>query len=768
MTNAVLPLPERYRLAASLAFGQREPRLLRGAVRPIWAADGSHFWHTTREAAGPRHVLVDVRTRTQSDLFGHDALAAALSAASGTEVKPDALALNTLRFDRAADRVEFVAAAARWRWHRGEARLQRLGDAFGPNDLAAPDGSAAVFLEGANLHLRESGSAGLTATRALTTDGEPDWGYGDFTDFTSQVHFRLHPEALQPNAQWSPDSQTLAVLRVDRRHLPRNHLLQAVPARGVKPVLHSYPYPTPQDEGGGKVELWFLRRDGSRVRAQIDGLECRAITAFPIHEARWSADCAFFHYLESSRDFKRQTLWRVDPHSGEATVAFEESDDFPVTMASGAPEPAIFHPLSDGRTICWSERSGWGHLYLVGPSQDPHAITQGPWLVRGILHVDEAAQRIVFWASGVDPLLDPYLCAAYSVAFDGTGQRPLTPEPGLHSFILPLAGSDDGSSIAPGGACFVDSWSTVAQPPRSLLRDAQTGAVLMDLQTADPAGSWPDALPLPEPFSVPAPDAARLSGADTLWGMIYKPPSFDPTQLYPVIDLIYGGVQTAVVAKGWGNSYHSATAEQLAALGFVVVMVDGRGTPYRSRAFQLASYGRVESCAGLSDHVHATKAIAVARPWMDLGRVGIAGGSGGGYATVRALGEYPDFYKVGVAVCGNHDQRGYVAGWSDRYQGLYKEAGDEARFIVQDNTRLADRIRGALFLIHGEMDDNVHPGLTLRMVDALIKADRNFDLLIVPNAGHGVIAGPSIQRRLFDFFVAHLMGEHPPSPGVQP
>jgi dipeptidyl aminopeptidase/acylaminoacyl peptidase len=362
----------------------------------------------------------------------------------------------------------------------------------------------------------------------------------------------------------------------------------------------------------------------------------------------------------------------------------------------------------------------------------------------------------------MDPGLDPYFCAAYSVAFDGSDLRLLTPEAGLHEFIRAQPGGDGATGMAPNGTCFVESWSTVSQPPRSVLRDSTTGAVLMDLQSADPVDGWPTAMSMPEPFSVPAPDAGALGGSDTLWGVIYKPPGFDPAQRYPVIDLIYGGVQTAVVAKGWGNSYHSATAEQLAALGFVVVMVDGRGTPYRSRAFQLASYGKVESCAGLSDHVHATRAIAATRPWMDLGRVGIAGGSGGGYATVRALGEYPAFYKVGAAVCGNHDQRAYTAGWSDRYQGLY----EPGLFIAQDNTTLAARICGDLFLIHGEMDDNVHPGLTLRLVDALIKADRNFDLLIVPNAGHGVIADPSIQRRLFDYFVLHLMGVKPPRPGA--
>ncbi len=752
-------LTEHYQLAAGLAFGKREAKLLRGAVRPTWAADSSHFWHATRDRTGLRYVLVEVHKQQQSDLFDHVALANSLTKLAEKEIEPGELGLAQVAFEQASDSLLFAAHGSRWRWHRATDRLELLGEAFGANDLAAPDGTVAVSLAGVNLNLRELGAA---APCALTDDGEPGWGWGDFTDFTSQVHFRNHPEELKPSVLWSPDSKTLAVLRVDRRHLPLNHLVQAVPTEGVRPRLHSYSYPTPQDVDGAKVELWFLGRDGRRVRAQIEGLECRSITAFPMLEARWSADSERFFYLESSRDFKCLRLWRVDVGSGAAEVVHQESDSSPVTMASGAPEPAIFQELRDGRLICWSERSGWGHLYLVGPDGECRAITHGAWLVRGILHVDEAAQRIVFSASGMDPALDPYFCLAYSVGFDGSDLRPLTPEAGLHQFIQAQLGGDGASSMAPSGACFVDSWSTVSQPPRTVLRDAKTGAVLMDLQTADPVDSWPAAMPMPEPFSVPAPDADALGGSDALWGVIYKPPGFDPAQRYPVIDLIYGGVQTAVVAKGWGNSYHSATAEQLAAIGFVVVMIDGRGTPYRSRAFQLASYGQVESCAGLSDHPHATRAIAATRPWMDMDRVGIAGGSGGGYATVRALGEYPEFYKVGVAVCGNHDQRGYTAGWSDRYQGLY----EDALFTAQDNTTLASRISGDLFLIHGEMDDNVHPGLTLRMVDALIKADRNFDLLIVPNAGHAVIAGPSIQRRLFDYFVEHLMGVKPPRPGA--
>jgi dipeptidyl aminopeptidase/acylaminoacyl peptidase len=281
----------------------------------------------------------------------------------------------------------------------------------------------------------------------------------------------------------------------------------------------------------------------------------------------------------------------------------------------------------------------------------------------------------------------------------------------------------------------------------------------MALQAADPQGSWPPSQPLPEPFSVKALDPIPLGGAEDLWGLVYKPAGFDATQRYAVVEVIYGWPQTTVVAKGWLNNFHASVAEQLAALGFVAVMIDGPGTTYRSHAFQLALYGKLDQCDGLPDHVNAIRTLAATRPWMDLDRVGVVGGSAGGYAAVRAMATFPDFYRVGMGVCGAQNLRGIVASWGDRYQGLY----DEALYAGLPNATVAANITGDLLLIHGDMDDNVHPALTLQLVDALIKADRNFDLLIVPNAGHSVIAQPYAKRRFFDFFVERLMGRRPPS-----
>jgi dipeptidyl aminopeptidase/acylaminoacyl peptidase len=431
----------------------------------------------------------------------------------------------------------------------------------------------------------------------------------------------------------------------------------------------------------------------------------------------------------------------VDPSTGAAQQLLEETGPAVVLPSPSIAEPAIFHVLRDGRVIWWSQRSGWGHLYMVEPSSTARAITQGEWQVRALIHVDDATERIVLLAGG--HAADPYLNAVYAVNFDGTGLTCLTPEPGQHEVFV---GDERERSLAPNGLAFVDNVSSVDQLPRAWLRDA-TGTVLMELEAADADELWPVDLPLPEPFRVTA-----LDGQATLWGVLYKPRGFDPTRRYPVVEVFYGAPQTAVVPKAWLPNRFATVAEQLAVLGFVAVIIDGPGTPYRSHAFQLESHGHIERCGGLPDHVHAIRTLAEHRSWMDPGRVGIVGASGGGYAVVRAMADFPAFYKVGVSMCGNHDQADYIAMWGERYQGLH----DAELYASQANTTVANRIEGKLLLIHGDMDENVHPAMTLRLADALIKADRRFEMLIVPNAGHMVILLPWVQRRVHDFFIDHL------------
>lgn len=745
-------LQDRYALAQRLTPGQREKALRHGPVKPTWSMDGKHFWYTTSGGPGRlEHVLVDVQAREMRALFDAEALCAALESGSGATLQAGALDLADVRYDAASPSVSFNAQGSRWRWRETTSELTRLGDAFEAHEAVSPDGSAAVSLDGSNLCLH---TVDQPDRESLTSDGEPEWGYGDFTDFISHVSQKLSGQPRKASVLWAPDSQRFAVMRVDIRAVAQAHLLQSVPTRGLRPVLHSYRFPTPMDGERGRSELWIIGRDGSRVRAQLEGLECHGFTHIARNECRWSADGRWLYLVDSSRDGRRLTLWRVAAADGSVQQLLEETGPAVVLPAPSIGEAPVFHVLGDGRLIWWSQREGWGHFYLIEPGQQACAITQGDWQVRGILHVDEAAQRLLFVASGREPGVDPYYCAAYGVSFDGSCLALLTHEPGHHEFMIDVPRG--AGSMSPSGDCFVDNVSTVDCPPRAVLRDSQ-GEVLMTLEEGEANSAWPAAIPLPEPFKVLA-----LDGATELWGVLYKPADFDASLRYPIVEVIYGAPQTAVAPKGWFPNLHASLAEQLAALGFVTLIIDGPGTPYRSHAFQLAAHGRVESCGGLPDHVAAIRQLASSRPWMDLNFVGIAGGSGGGYATVRALGSHPDFYKVGVALCGNHDQSTYVAMWGERYQGLYSEAG----YAEQANATVAANVVGDLLLIHGDMDDNVHPAMSLNVVDALIQADRNFDMLTVPNAGHMLILLPYVRRRIWDYFVEHLMGRRAPRPGV--
>jgi dipeptidyl aminopeptidase/acylaminoacyl peptidase len=719
-------------------FGQRAAGPLGAVSRPRWSPDGRCFWYALRRPEGVSHQLVDVTTRSQRELYTAERLWAALHDA-GTEATAESLA--DVVWHPAEEALDFTAAGRRWRW-LADAALHALGEAFGAHEVPAPDGSVAVSLDATgNLRLRRFGEQQATA---LTEDAESDHGWGDFADFISQVSRRLAPQPMQPRVLWAPDSCAFAVLRVDRRALPLRHLVQSRSAAGPGPVTHAYRYPTPPDAARAPVELWFVRPDGGRQRAAIDGLECGGLSHFDMGWGRWDADGRHFHLVDADRARTRLTLWRVDSHDGRARVLLQEQGARMVLPSPSLAEPAVFHVLRDASVIWWSQRSGWGHLWHVLPDGSSHALTQGDWQVRSLLHVDEDTGQVLFSAGGREPGMDPYLVQAYRVPLAGGEPMRLTPDVLQHE-LLPLHPQPDAArSVSLDGRCFVDMGSSIDTAPRAVLRDAD-GQHLFSLWSTPAQEGWPAELPLAEAVSV------TLDGV-TLWGALYKPVGFDTAGTYPVVELIYGAPQTAVVPKSWSGSHFSTVAEHLAALGFVVFCLDGPGTPYRSHAFQCASHGRLESCGGLPQHVAALRALGAERPWMDLQRVGIVGASGGGYAVVHAMAAFPDVYRVGVSMCGNHDQADYVAGWGDCYQGLYSEAA----YATQASQAVAGRITGQLLLMHGEMDDNVHPVHTLRVADALIQAGRDFEMHIVPGAGHMLILLPWVQQRIWQFLQRHL------------
>lgn len=743
-----------------LAMGARNARIFNDSVRPYWSADSARFSYQRQTPQGVEYLLVEPAARTRGPLFDASALLNNLAAATGQDVAGlDALEQVALAPD--GEGVIFIHGDRRWRASLERFEVTELGPAPGPAEVMSPDGAARVLVADHNLWLLDRDGA----RRRLTTDGEDDYGY-DFIGFTLMVS--AGPLNLSPVIVWSPDSRRLAAIRADLRQVARMPLVQAAPPEGARPKLHTFPFPTPGDEHAAKLELVFLDREGNSVRAKIDGMESFSFNPLAIGQGWWEADSRHFIMLDKSRDGHRVHVWRIDAETGQAERLVTET-----APGVGRPNLAnrpIAHRLADGRVIFGSDAGGWAHLYMVDPGarESRRPITSGDWRVFDLIRVDEAPERILFTAGDREPGVNPYYPQLYSIGFDGTGLRRLTPEGLGHDLTLPLRGGSllkapsidygpGADGVSPDGRWFVDSFGAVDQPSVSVLRDAD-GALVMELETADGSQSWPSDLPLPEPFKVMATD-----GVTELWGVLYRPAGFSPEGRYPVVEVVYGGPQAVATPRTFRQSAFASTAEQLAALSYVAVIIDGPGTPQRSRDFWFKSYGRIESCGGLDEHVAAIKTLAGERPWMDLASgVGITGQSGGGYATVRAMATFPDFYTVGVSICGNHDQAGYVSGWGDVFHGLY----EPDLYKSQANETVADQITGKLFLIHGDMDDNVPPALTLQVADALIKADVDFDLLIVPNVTHGVAQHPYALRRTHDFFLRHLPPPPPSTPGT--
>ena len=406
-------------------------------------------------------------------------------------------------------------------------------------------------------------------------------------------------------------------------------------------------------------------------------------------------------------------------------------------------EPPIVRVLA--REVLWySQRDGWGHLYRY----DLHTgaflgrVTAGEWAVRQILRVDEAERAVYFTASGLVEA-DPYRRTVCRVGLDGSGFAKVTDDGLDHIVTLP-----DSQEY------FIDSASTVDTPPVCRVRD-WAGRVLVELERADISKLTATGWTPPERFCVKAADGVR-----DIYGVLYRPRGFDPGQRYPVVDNVYPGPQVARVAPCFDPGGMGLDAEPVAALGFVVVAVDGRGTPGRRKSFHDASYGHLADAGCLDDHVAALRQLARTRPWMDLDRVGVFGHSGGGFATARAMLDFPAVYKAGVALSGYHDARYFNSGFVEAYDG----AKNPEAWAGASNVDIADRLAGKLLLIHGEMDDQVHPAHTLRLADRLIAADKDFELLIVPGAEHTFIDCLAyVRKRCWDFLVRELMGTQPPT-----
>ncbi|MBY0491165.1 MAG: S9 family peptidase [Gemmatimonadaceae bacterium] len=610
----------------------------------------------------------------------------------------------------------------------------------GTPESLSPDGTKAVFIRNWNLWVRDVASG---KESPLTQDGVKDYGYA--TDNAGWTH------SDRPIVLWSPDSKKIATFQQDQRKVGDMYLVRT---KVGHPELAAWKYPLPGDSIVTMIERVVIDMSGptpklvrfkmapDQHRSSVcDHIACGGKLA----DAEWYPDGSKVAFLSNSRDHKVATLRVADATTGEVRDVLKEEVATQFESGDGDQNWRIL-PASN-EVIWFSERSDWGHLYLydLTTGQLKNQITSGVGTVTGIERIDAKTRTIWFTATGKEANRDPYFQHLYRATFNGKTQTLLTPDDGTHSI-----------NWSPDGARFVDTWSRPDLPPTSALRDGNTGKLIATLTTADISKLTATGWRPPTRIMVKS-----ANGKWDLYGLLFTPTTLDSTKKYPIINYIYPGPQGGSVgsrAFSPARGDHQALAE----LGFIVVMIDGSGNPLRSKSFHDAYYGRMGDNT-LPDQIAGMKELAAKYKFIDLDKVGIWGHSGGGFATADAMFRYPDFFKVGISESGNHDNRNYEDDWGERYHGLLVKNGATDNYTAEANQTYAKNLKGKLLLAHGTMDDNVPPDNTLLVVDALIKAGKDFDLLMIPNAAHGYgAAGNYMMRRRWDYFVTNLMGATPP------
>jgi dipeptidyl aminopeptidase/acylaminoacyl peptidase len=755
-----------YARAERLLAWNQDEYLPNGNVRQHWIEGQDRFWYRRTDSRGAsRFVVVDARTGSRRAAFDQVRIAAGLSSALGSAVSADALPFATFRFVERGGAIEFIANERVWTCRVDRAACVGREAAKPDNTVVlSPDEKWAAFLRDYNLWVRATDGSGEFA---LTTDGEQDNGYAR-TPGNNVLADGARRDGLVPVVLWSPDSSKILTHRVDEREVKELPVLEAAPGDGsLRPKLLRYRYAMANDEHKAALTQ-FVFDVHSRRRVQLEFPSMPVVLQAPIESfhAWWAPDSAQVYYVERGPYYRTLAFRVASVDTGKQRTLIEESGPTFIELAGIARRPMV-RVLSSGEIVWFSERSGWGQLYLYDARKGGAAqtITSGEWVVRSIVAIDERERLIYFTASGREAGRNPYLRHLYRVHLDGSELQLLTPEDADHRVYtcddLLLSGEAPDSlgceqqrlGFAPSGRYFVDTYSRPDLPPRSVLR-ARDGRLLASLETADTAALDADGFRMPEPFTALAAD-----GKTPLYGVILRPSRFDPGKRYPVIDSVYPGPQVTRVQYDFAATvFDPLGASALAELGFIVVTLDGRGTPLRSKAFLNDSYGNLASAGNLADHVAVLQQLARRVPAMDLQRVGVSGYSGGGFAALRAMLDYPQLFKVGVAASGNHDLRGYLAAWGETYNG----PDDGTNYLAAANAPLAANLQGKLLLMHGGADGNVHSALTLQVVQALIDANKDFDLLIVPNAGHGLMGGAYPVRRQWDYFVRYLLGVEPP------
>jgi len=745
----------RYQRAAEIQAAIAHRWILNENMVPHWIPGRDRFWYKRELTEGHRFTVVDAATGAKADAFDHGQLAKALRERTGKSFDPKTLPLYNVTLD-ADGVVRFTTLGRAWRFDRAEA----LSEDAAPrrNYALSPDGNLGVFSKESNLWVEDMKTGARTQ---LTFDGETYYAYG------APPAARGSPSPA-PYVVWSPDSTRIFTAQTDDRKVLDLPLIDFAPQDGVRPTVFHTRAALPGDPNTTTFRLVIIDvSTGHQTPVHHPPVPAVRMNDSPMEGNRvwWGVDSKAAYFVDVERGEKVVHVDAVDAGSGEARELFSEKSDTYVELGSDVYEATSIRPLPKSNELIWySERSGWAHLYLYSLATGKliRPLTRGDWLVRNILGFDEHRREVYISIAGRTRRKNPYYREIAKVNLDTGVMKVLSASDEDHEVLEQggisneeadlevIAGADPKSLVgfAPSGNYFVETVTTAGIPAKTVLRD-RDGKLIATVEAGD-ASRVPGFWRWPQPVSLTAADAQTEIDA-----LVFKPSDYDPTRKYPVIDYVYGGPQTAYVPTSFAHGAYLEAAS-LAELGFVAVVIDGRGTAQRSRAFHTASYGKVETASNLEDHIAGIHQLSAADRAIDGSQVGIIGFSAGGYMAASAMLRYPDFFKVGIAAGGDHDQRLFWNTWGERYEGY--PVGDN--YEQQANLTHAANLKGKLLLVHGLLDIGVHPAALFQLEQALIDHNKDFDLLLFPRSHHDIPGYGT--RRTWDYFVTHLAGETPP------
>jgi len=707
-----------------------EDKIYNSNIHPNWIGEGDSLWYSTKTRKGLEYFLVDIKGKKKSMLFDQEKLGKQLSELTGKEAKPFDLKLKSIKLINKTQ-LQFALDTFLLEADLNTYKIstREKPQKYNEQQLVSPDKKKVAYIKEYNLFLKED-----EQEKQLTTDGNESLSYGTSISW----YFVKNESANQKmeyeiDAYWSPDSRYLICAKYNREHTQKLYMYKSTPKKGFRAEVFSYERPIAGDKDLTRVcYSIFDTKTGKKIDCDLP-----ENATFLEYGFQWKSNTKAYT-LRYYRGYQKRELIEVDVETGKSRAIISETADTYVD-----PNMHIYKVNKDENNVFWtSEQDGWHHIYRYNyqSGELKNQVTNGDYVVREICKVDEKKEKIYFRACGKEKG-DPYYTYLYSINFDGSGLKLLSPENAYHI-----------CNVSPNGKYVFDNYSRVDLPDRFVISNARNGKKVMDVAETDIEDILKMGWKAPEMYTVKARD-----NKTDIYGAIFRPFSLDSSKSYPVIDGTYSGPQTIRTPKTFRRGLVNMDIP-IAQIGFIVVTIDGLGSAFRSKEFHDVSYKNLGDI-GAPDHIKAIKELSKKYPYLDIENVGIYGHSAGGYDATHALLTHPDFYKVGVSSAGNHDHRSAKAWWPELYMGFPAQK----HYDEQSNFFLAEKLEGKLLMVHGNMDNNVNPAASVRMADELIKANKDFELILLPGKDHGTCYYDKyFIRKRWDFFVNNLLHKDAP------